>query len=190
MDFITDLPPLNGFDSLLVVVDHGLTKGVILEPCHKTITTKQTTTILVRRVFSRFGVPDKIISDRGPQFAAKTFQDFLNKLGIKSALSTAFHPQTDRGTERVNQEIKAYLSTYCTANPETWSEALPILEFVHNSRTHTDRTASPFELMMGTQPRAMPEAFNHTPFPQNENCLKELEQIRNEALAAHELGRS
>ena len=44
--------------------------------------------------------------------------------------------------------------------------------------------------MMGTQPKAMPEAFDHTPFPQNENRLKELEQIRNEALAAHELGRS
>ena len=73
MDFITDLPPSNGFDSLLVVVDHGLTKGVILEPCNKTITAEQTATILVRRVFSRFGVPDKIISDRGPQFAAKTF---------------------------------------------------------------------------------------------------------------------
>ena len=70
MDFITDLPPSNGFDSLLVVVDHGLTKGVILEPCHKTITAEQTATILVRRVFSRFGVPDKIISDRVLEYNA------------------------------------------------------------------------------------------------------------------------
>ena len=42
MDFITDLPPVDGFDSILVVVDQGLTKGVILTPCKKTITTKET----------------------------------------------------------------------------------------------------------------------------------------------------
>ena len=133
MDFITDLPTSSGFDSILVVVDHGLTKGVILEPCNKTITAEDTATLLTKRIFSRFGLPDKIISDRGPQFAARVFCDLLTHLGIESALSTAFHPQTDGGTERVNQEIEAYLSTYCTTNPEIWATALPILEFVHNS---------------------------------------------------------
>ena len=83
-------------------------------------------------------------------------------------MSTAYHSQTDGGTERVNQEIEAYLSTYCTANPDTWAEALPILEFTHNSRTHADRTSSPFELMMGTKPKALPEAFESTRFPTNE----------------------
>ena len=105
-------------------------------------------------------------------------------------MSTAYHPQTDGGTEQVNQEIEAYLSTYCTANSDTWAKALPILEFTHNSRTHADRTSSPFELIMGTKPKALPEAFESTRFPTNEERVRWMERARSEALAAHELGRS
>ena len=57
-------------------------------------------------------LPDKINSDRGPQFASKAFTELLKLLGIKLALSMAYHPQTDRTMERVNQEIEAYLSIY------------------------------------------------------------------------------
>ncbi|KAJ3524273.1 hypothetical protein NMY22_g11070 [Coprinellus aureogranulatus] len=190
MDFITDLPPSNGYDSIMAVVDHGLTKGVILEPCNKTITAEQTAEIFLRRVFANFGLPDKVISDRGPQFVSKVFRDLLERLKIEPSLSTAFHPQTDGSTERVNQEIEAYLSIYCSANPSTWSEALPLLQFVHNSRNHADRTSTPFELIMGTQPRALPEVFEKSSFPTNEKRFKHLDRSRNEALAAHELGRN
>jgi len=107
MDLITDLPPADGFDSILVVVDQGLTKGVILIPCNKTIMSEQTGNLLLENLYKRFGLPDKIISDRGPQFASNSFKELLKILGIKSALSTAYHPQTDGTTERTNQEIEA-----------------------------------------------------------------------------------
>ena len=99
MDFITDLPLVGGFDSILVVVDQGLTKGVILTPCNKTITTKETGRLLLENLYKRFGLPDKIILDQGPQFASKSFVKLLKLLGITSALSTAYHPQTDGTTE-------------------------------------------------------------------------------------------
>ena len=57
MDFITDLPPSEGFNSIMVVVDHGSTKGVILEPCSKTIDTTGTATILLNSVYRRYGLP-------------------------------------------------------------------------------------------------------------------------------------
>ena len=190
MDFITDLPPSNGFDSILVVVDHGLTKGVVLEPCNKDITSDDTAKLFLHRVFNRFGLPDKLISDRGPQFASRVFKDLCRLLHIDSALSTSYHPQTDGGTERVNQEIEAYLSIYCTMNPETWADHLPLLEFTHNSRPHADRTTSPFELLMGVKPKALPEAFERTDYPSNEERIKTLERTRSEALAAHELARN
>ena len=79
------------------------------------------------------------ISDRGPQFASKAFIELLKLLGITSALSTAYHPQTDGTTERVNQEIEAYLSIYCTSHPEDWLTAIHTLEFTHNNRRHADR---------------------------------------------------
>lgn len=186
-DFITDLPVSNGFDSILSVVDHGHTKGVILIPCHKTITAEQTAQLLVDNVFKRFGIPDKMISDRGPQFAAKVFREFLGILEIKSTLSTAFHPQTDRTTEWYNQEIETWLGIFCLAFPEEWSQHLGILEFTHNNRRHSERPYTPFQLMMGINPKAMPTSFEFTEYPAAEQRIKHLERIRQEALAAHQV---
>jgi len=190
MDLITDLPLADGFDSILVVVDQGLSKGVILMPCNKTLTSEGTAKLLLENLYKRFGLPDKIISDRGPQFASKAFIELLKLLGIKSALSTAYHPQTDGTTERVNQEIEAYLSIYCSSHPEDWPHALHTLEFTHNNRRHADRQNTPFELMFGETPIAIPLSFENTKYPTMEDKVKTLLRNREEALAAHELARS
>ena len=92
MDLITNLSPAEGYDSILVVVDQGLSKGVILLPCNKTLILEDTAKLLLENLYKRFGLLDKIISNRGPQFASKAFKELLNILGIKSALSTAYHP--------------------------------------------------------------------------------------------------
>jgi hypothetical protein len=106
MDLLTDLPPSeDGYDTLLVVVDHGLTKGLILTPTRKTLTSTGTAELLNDNVFKRYGLPDTIISDRDPRFASATFQEWLKLLEIKPAMSTAYHPQSDGATERVMQEI-------------------------------------------------------------------------------------
>jgi hypothetical protein len=62
-DFVTDLPEVDRFDSLMVVVDHGLTKGVILIPCNKKIDALRTADLYLEHVYKIFGLPDKIISD-------------------------------------------------------------------------------------------------------------------------------
>ena len=190
MDLITDLPPADGHDSILVVVDQGLSKGVILIPCSKTLTSEGTARLLLENLYKWFGLPDKIISDRGPQCASKAFIELLKLLGIKSALSTAYHPQTDGTTERTNQEIEAYLSIYCASHPEDWVQALHTLEFTHNNRRHADRQNTPFELMFGESPVAIPLSFENTKYPTMEDKMKTLLQNREEALAAHELARS
>jgi hypothetical protein len=107
MDLITDLLPVEGYNAILVMVDRGLSKGVILCPCAKTITWEGTATLLRDNLFKRFGLPDKMISDRDPIFTAHAFQELLKLLNIKSNLTTAYHPQSDGATERVNQEIEA-----------------------------------------------------------------------------------
>ena len=63
MDLITDLPPVDGYDSILVMVDQGLTKGLILISCDKTITAEGTAKLLLENLYKRFGLPDKIIFD-------------------------------------------------------------------------------------------------------------------------------
>jgi hypothetical protein len=190
MDLITDLPLSKGYDSIFVFVDHGLTKGVILTPCNKTINADGVADLLFDKVFTRFGRPDKIISDRGPQFVSRAFQECLRRLGTKSKLSTAYHPQTDGGTERVNQEVQAGLSIFCTLQPEIWAEHLSIVEFSYNSRNHAGRKQSPFELLYGYQPPLFPSASETSQFPSVEERLKKVELTRKEALAAHELARA
>ena len=82
MDFITDLPLSNGFDSILVVTDHDCSKGTVLIECHKTIDAIGTVELLHRHVYKRYGLPSKIISDRGSQFASQVTRDLGRILGI------------------------------------------------------------------------------------------------------------
>ena len=130
----------------------------------------------MENLYKRFGLPDKIILDRGPQFASKTFIELLKLLGIKLALSMAYHPQTDGTTEQVNQEIEAYLSIYCASHPEDWPQALHTLEFTHNNRRHADRQNTPFELMFGESPVVILLSFESTKYPTIEDKMKTLLQ--------------
>jgi hypothetical protein len=108
MDFITDLPLSKGYNSLFIVVD-CLSKATILSPCNKTITAEETSHLYLDNVWRCTGLPRQVISDWGPQFASKVMQEIWNKLGVKSTMSTTFHPQTDGETEHVNQELEQYL---------------------------------------------------------------------------------
>ena len=92
MDLITDLPLSDSFDSILVMVDRGLTKGVILLPCNKKITAEQVANLLLENLYKIFGLPNEIILDQGPQFAAHAFRELLKLLNVTSKLSTAYHP--------------------------------------------------------------------------------------------------
>jgi Integrase zinc binding domain len=73
MDLITDLPPIDDCDSILVVVDRGNTKGAILIPMAKTLTQEGAGQLLLDNLYKQFGLPDEMLSDQGPQFAAKVF---------------------------------------------------------------------------------------------------------------------
>ena len=186
-NLITDLPISLDFDSLLVVVDHGLTKGVILCPMKKSITAKGIASLFFHKVFLRFGLFDKVISDRGPQFASAFTCELRKLLHYDLSLSTAYHLQSDGETKRVNQEIETYLQIFCGNNPASWSESIAHTEFTHNHRPHSITNQSPFYLMMGYEPRALPSVIADTSIPAVESCLKTLSAARNEALAAHKL---
>ncbi|THG92792.1 hypothetical protein EW145_g8584, partial [Phellinidium pouzarii] len=189
IDFITDLPLSNSFDSLMVIVDHDSSKGIILCPCNKTIDALGTALLYHQNVYRRFGLPKRIISDRGPQFASHVFQTLCSRLGIKSKLSTAYHPQTDGQTERANQEIEAYLRIYCGTAPNTWAESIPDLKFSHNLQTHSVTKTSPFNIILGYNPIPIPPAIEPTNLPSLSERLRLLSTIRKEALAAHDLAR-
>ena len=95
------MPLAQGYDSILVVVDR-LTKIVHFIPTMEKTSAKGLAQLFRDNVWKLHGLPQSIISDRGPQFAAGLMQELNRMLGIKSKLSTAFYSQTDGQTERVN----------------------------------------------------------------------------------------
>jgi hypothetical protein len=127
-------------------------KGVILSPCKKTITSEGIAQVFFKTVFLRFGLYDKIISDRGPQFASKFTKELGKLLDYEVTLSTAYHPQTDGQTECLNQELETYLHIYCCSASLDLVKHLPMAEFVHNHRKHNSRNTSPLFLMIGYEP--------------------------------------
>ena len=108
-DFITDLPEVDGYDSIMVMVDHGLTKGAIFIPCNKKIDVLKSADLYLDHIYKQFGLSNKIISDQDPRFASQLFQEIGRLLRVKLAMSTAYHPQTDGETEQMNQELETYL---------------------------------------------------------------------------------
>ena len=151
------------------------------------IMAEQVANLLLGNLYKRFGLPDEIISDQGPQFAAHAFHELLKLLNVTSKLSTAYHPQMNGATEQVNQEIEAYLSIFCSSFPEEWAKKLSLVEFTHNNRQHAERKHSPFELMHGESPKTLPITFEKTKYPTIEERMHTLIRDREEALAAHEL---
>ena len=155
-NFITDLPESNGFNSLMIVVDHGSTKGVVTIPCNKTIDAEQTAQKFIDNVFRRFRLSDSFLSDRGLQFNSQVFKEMARFLGFKTLRSTAYHPQIDGETEQVNQELEIHLRIFCSNHPEMWSSLNSVMEFCHNQHLHSTTKTSPFNLMMGYEPKDIP----------------------------------
>jgi len=181
---ITDLLLSSGFDSVLVVVDHGLTKGVIFIPCHKAIDAAGIAALFFKNIFACFGLHDKVISDCSPQFASAFAKELARLLEYNVALSTAYYPQTDGESEWVNQELETYLRIFCQGHPTKWLDLLPMAKFLHNSATHSVTNQTPFSLMMGFQPRAYP-AIGKMFFPALDKRLELLNAAHKEATAAH-----
>jgi transposase InsO family protein len=94
MDFITHLPTIKTKNSILVVVDR-LTKMTNFTPCSKSITVEETAQLILDGIARLHGLPEEIVSDRGPQFASKFWRRLCELLGVDIRLSSAFHLETD-----------------------------------------------------------------------------------------------
>jgi len=105
------------------------------------------------QVWRLHGLPESIISDRGVQFAAEMIKELNNLLGIQMKLSTAYYPQMDGQTERINQELKQYLRVFIDHRQEQWPDWLGIAEFMYNNKIHTATKVSLFKVNYSQDPR-------------------------------------
>lgn len=136
MDFMTDLPPCKGYDAIMVVVD-CFTKMAHYVLCNKSITAKEVANLWIDCVYRHHGIPEHVISDRSTQFVSDFWDSFLKQLGIKPTLSTAYHPETDAQTERINSILNQSLCVYCNFLQDNWVQLLPLAEFAYNNSIHS-----------------------------------------------------
>ncbi len=109
MDFITKLPPSRGYDSILTITDHDCTKAALFIPCNETITSEGVAKLYLQHTYPHYGLPKRLITNRGAQFISIFMRNLCQVLGIKQNISSAYHPQTDRQSERSNQWVEQFL---------------------------------------------------------------------------------
>ena len=134
-------------------------------------------------VWKLHGLPESIISDRGPQFAAGLMRELNRILGIESKLSTVFHPQTNRQTERVNQELEQYLRMFIDHRQEQWSDWLGTAEFAYNNKTHSSTKVLPFKANYRQDPRMGLEMRKKGKYKGAEKFVTKMKEIQEEAKA-------
>lgn len=152
MDFVMPLPMSQGFDAILVVVDR-LTKMAHFIPTYTTVDTLGVAKLIISEVVRLHGLPADIVSDRGTVFTSRIWEQLCARLGIDRKLSTAYHPQTDGQTERVNQIMEQYLRAYCNYRQDDWRELLPVAEFSYNNGDSATTNLSPFAANYGFNPK-------------------------------------
>eukprot|EP00253_Pinus_taeda_P010865 PITA_10865 len=153
MDFITGLPRTKkSNDSIMVVVDK-LSKAAHFIPVQSTYKAVQIAHLFMQNVFRLHGLPKVIISDRDVKFTSTFWRTLFAELGTQLNFSTAYHPQTDGQTKRVNQVFEDMLMAYVMLKPNQWEEYLHLVEFAYNNGYHMSTQLSPFEVLYGRKCR-------------------------------------
>jgi len=176
MDFITDLPNAKEYNQCWVVVDR-FTKMAHFIPL-KNRKAKELAAIFVREIWRLHGLPKRIVSDRDTVFMSSFWQEVMQLLEVALDKSSAYHPQTDGQTERVNQVLEHYLRTYCTWDQDNWVELLPFAEFCYNNIVHSATKLTPFFVAYQQHPQnnfKHPEEADHE--SNNPEAVKTVETL-------------
>ena len=164
MDFITELPLSDNCDQLWVVIDRFTKMAHFLPLPRDGKTATDLARVFAREVWKYHGLPTDIVSDRDSRFTSEVWKEFLRISDIRPRMSTAFHPQTDGQTERLNQTIEAYLRAFVSREQDDWVTLLPMAEFAYNNSVTMGNGISPFYANYGLHPRAIdPPAINEEP---------------------------
>ncbi|KAJ9532204.1 hypothetical protein QJQ45_003892 [Haematococcus lacustris] len=154
MDLIVKLPASgpNKYDSILVFVDI-LTKMVHLVMTWESMSATQYAKLFLEHVFQLHGMSRSVVSDRGPQSHNRIWVEVTKLLQVQVNLSSAYHPETDGQTERVNRVIEEMLRHFIRPDQLDWAEYLPLVEFAINNAWQESVRSTPFNLSYGYHPR-------------------------------------
>nr|GFB46356.1 reverse transcriptase domain-containing protein [Tanacetum cinerariifolium] len=146
IDFMGPFPSSKGNKYILVAVDY-LSKWVEA----KALPTNDTRVVVkfLKSLFSRFGTPNAIISDRGTYFCNDQFARVMSKYGVTHRLSTAYHPQTSGQVEVTNRGLKRILERTVGENRALWSDKLEDALWAFRTAFKTHVGCTPYRLVYG-----------------------------------------
>jgi len=140
-----------------VFVDR-MTKMTHFIPCSKSTSAPEFAQMFVSYIVRLHGLSDSIVLDRGSIFTSNFWSTLTSILKIDPQKSTAFYPQMDGQTERMNQTLEAYLRIFCNYNQNDWFELLPLAEFAYNNAVQESTKMSPFFANYGFHPYFVAES--------------------------------
>jgi hypothetical protein len=152
MDFIDGLPTSGSANCIMVVVDK-FSKFAHFVPLHHPYSAPKVAQAFLDHIYRLHGMPTHIISDRDQVFTSLFWKELFRLAQVKLCLSSAYHPQSDGQTERVNQCLETYLRCFIHSCPRQWLKWLSLAEFWYNTSDHSAIGRSPFEVLFGRSPR-------------------------------------
>ena len=155
MDFIEGLPKSEGYSVILVVVDR-LTKYAHFMAIRHPYTTATVAQTFLDNVVKHHGFPTSIVSDRDTIFVSNFWKQLFTLYKVELKLSTAYHPQTDGQSKRVNQCLEMYLRCVVHDSPSKWKSWLSLAELWYNTSFHSSLGCSPFKALYGYEPNLGP----------------------------------
>src|SRR6266446_5123976 len=180
---IRELPDSKGYNAVLVVVNH-LSKWIHAVPTVTSLDSAGVAQLFLEHVWHHHGLPEEVISDRGPTFVSNFSRELAALLGVKLTPSTSYHPQTDGQMERVNQEIEAYLRVFVSHRQDDWADWLPLARFAYNNCIHSATHHTPFELDSGQHPWMGSEPTQSSTVEAADDFAQQMSQMQDEVKAA------
>ncbi|GJR26448.1 reverse transcriptase domain-containing protein [Tanacetum coccineum] len=123
-------------------------------PTRETDSMETLTRLYIKDIVSRHGVPISIISDCDSHFTSRFWQSLQKALGTQLDMSMAYHPETDRQSERTIQTLEDMLRVCVIDFGKGWEKHLPLVEFSYNNSYHASIKAAPFEALYGRKCRS------------------------------------
>lgn len=151
MDFIDALPMSHGFTTIWVVVDR-LSKYAHFIPVKHPYTAASIAQLFMSHIYKLHGLPKSILSDRDPVFLSHFWTELFKRCKVQLNLTSAYHPQSDGQTERVNRCIETYLRCMTGSKPQEWTDWIHLAEWWYNISFHSAIQSTPYEIVYGQPP--------------------------------------
>lgn len=182
MDLVGPVPYSRAGTRYVLVIQDKLSRFIVFAPL------KDASAEMVARVFlsqwiCQFGVPKRIVTDRGTNFMSAVFRRLCEFLGIKHCPTTAYNPQGNAENERSHKELHSYIAMYLSeAGSDNWDLLLGQAAWTHNSTYHSTLGRSPFEVLTGQKPRGIQGFLRRKNIPDEKDEEQEFYGIKQEKL--------